>query len=437
MPSKTLRPLTILTDTWCSSGSVSPDGVLIQTGGYNDGERNARTIRPCPTCDWEEVPAALAVKRWYATSHQLPDGRAIIIGGRDQFNYEFYPSASAKVYDLPFLRQTTGPEENNLYPFVYLNVDGNLFIFANNRAILLNYKSNKVVRTYPQIPGPGARNYPSTGTSVLLPVGAGGDVAEVLICGGAPVGAYDKARQRQFLTALTTCGRLRITDVAPKWVMEQMPSPRVMADMILLPNGNVLMINGGKSGSAGWELGREPVLNPVIYQPAAPVGSRFMVDAAVSPKVRMYHSSAVLLRDGRVMVGGSNPHRYYNFTGVLYPTDTSLDAYSPDYLTGGARPVILPPYPQRLTYGGKFTLRVSGAAAPLKVTMVAPSFTTHSFSMNQRLLELGTTPAAGGAAGEIAVDVVAPPSPNLAPTGYYMLFAVSGGIPSVGVWVHI
>jgi Glyoxal oxidase N-terminus len=65
--SNLFRPLTVLTDTWCSSGSVAPDGTLIQTGGFNDGERVVRVFKPCldSTCDWVENQTALIVRRWY------------------------------------------------------------------------------------------------------------------------------------------------------------------------------------------------------------------------------------------------------------------------------------------------------------------------------------------------------------------------------------
>ncbi len=40
----TVRPLTILTDTWCSSGQFSPDGTLVQTGGDFDGFKVVRWV---------------------------------------------------------------------------------------------------------------------------------------------------------------------------------------------------------------------------------------------------------------------------------------------------------------------------------------------------------------------------------------------------------
>ncbi|KAB1203723.1 Galactose oxidase [Morella rubra] len=445
------RALFVQTDVWCSSGAVHPDGSLIQTGGFNDGERKVRVFKPCTDCDWQEIDNGLAARRWYATDHILPDGRQIIIGGRGQFNYEFYPKSggSEQLYSLPFLVQTNDEYiENNLYPFVFLNVDGNLFIFANNRAILFDYENNKIAKTYPEIPGGDPRSYPSTGSAVLLPLRnlqAQFVVAEVLVCGGAPKGSYTQATYDYFVGALNTCARIKITDPKPQWVMETMPTPRVMGDMTLLPDGNVLIINGASAGTAGWEYGRNPVLNPVLYRPDKARGSRFkLLKATTIP--RMYHSTAILLRDGRVLVGGSNPHVGYEFTNVLFPTELRLEAFYPPYLGAqysNLRPAIVSPLSQtKLTHGQKLIVRfsVTGILAPnlVSVTLVAPSFTTHSFSMNQRLLVLD--------AGKVTylrnyhayqVQVTTPSSGNLAPSGYYMLFVVHRGVPSNGIWVQI
>ncbi|KAL7600827.1 aldehyde oxidase GLOX1 [Lactuca sativa] len=449
--SNTLRPLMVLTDVWCSSGALDSNGSLVQIGGYNDGDHAVRVYRSCDKCDWEEMPSGLIQRRWYATSHILPDGRQIVIGGRRQFNYEFFPktSPSEKAQSLPFLVQTYDRWiENNLYPFVFLHTDGNLFIFANTHAILFNYTDNKVVKTYPEIPGGDPRNYPSSGSAVLLPMRIVQDivaVVEVLVCGGAPKGAYTNAKHGKFDGALDTCGRIMISDPNPQWVMETMPMGRVMGDMLLLPNGDVLVINGGSSGTAGWEHGRNPVLEPVIYKPDNSIGYRFEVqNPSIIP--RMYHSTAVLVRDGRVIVGGSNPHEKYTFTNVLYPTELRLEAFSPSYLdpsSSGLRPEILASvFRTQFEYGEQmviqFTVHDQVDMNLVLVTMVAPSFNTHSFSMNQRLLVLGggnTTKIIGTSYYEVVVT--APPTGNVSPVGYYLLFVVHQGIPSEGIWVHL
>lgn len=46
-----------------------------------------------------------------------------------------------------------------------------------------------------------------------------------------------------------------------------------------------------------------------MYDPDAPLGSRFSVDGLSASTVpRLYHSSATLLPDGSVFVSGSNPN---------------------------------------------------------------------------------------------------------------------------------
>ncbi|CAN6463679.1 unnamed protein product [Victoria cruziana] len=449
-------PLNVLTDTWCSSGATMPDGKLVQTGGWTTGGRNVRLLRPCDdqNCDWQEIAGGLAAPRWYASNHILPDGRQIVIGGRRQFTYEFYPKDGANpgtIY-FPFLLETFDyKSEDNLYPFVHLLPDGNLFIFANNQSIIFDYRRNVVVKRFPVMPGGGSRNYPSSGSSVMLPLMMNSDPAEikveVLICGGAPAGSFLLAENNgTYVDALTTCGRITVTDPSPEWSMETMPMPRVMNDMLLLPTGDVLIINGGSSGTAGWECARNPAFSPIIYRTWRESGSRFDVQNPTAIP-RMYHSTAILLRDGRILVGGSNTHRRYNFTG-LFPTDLSLERFSPDYFFSPSRPVISsPPSQTSLAYGQNFAVEfsVSGVnptEVPVFVTMIAPPFNTHSYSMNQRMLVLqwnGRVALKDDSNSSPAYEVwvSAPPSSAVAPPGYYLLFVVVAEAAGEGIWVHI
>ncbi len=64
--------------------------------------------------------------------------------------------------------------------------------------------------------------------------------------------------------------------------------------------------------------------------------------------------------------------------------------------------------------------------------LVRPSAVTHSFNQDQRLVALAFSTSPG------AVHPIAPPSPNLAPPGYYMLFLLSSrGVPSEAVFVRL
>lgn len=308
-----------------------------------------------------------------------------------------------------------------------------------------------MLRTFPQAPGGEPGCYPSTGSGVLLPLKnlqATLLEAEVLVCGGAPKGSYKRAIKSEFLGALTTCARIKINDSDPKWVMETMPGPRVMGDMVILPNDNVLIINGAALGTVGWEYGRGPVLNPVLYKTNNLIGSRFELQNS-SNTPRMYHSTAILVRDARVIVGGSNPHVGYNFTKVLFPTELSLEAFSPSYLEpdfSNVRPRIISPIYEsktKMNYGEKLEIRfeVEITLALDKnmvfVSVLAPPFNTHSFSMNQRLLVLDPNNMANVEGATYKIEVTMPGSPILAPPGFYIVCVVHKEIPSEGIWIQI
>ncbi|MCO5584234.1 hypothetical protein L7F22_038158 [Adiantum nelumboides] len=448
-----VRPLTLLTDTWCSSGGLNANGDLIQTGGYNDGASTVRRfISRCAnkkaSCDWQEAPNQLAVSRWYASNQILPDNRFIIVGGRRQFNYEFFPKLSGlnqpTTHPLDFLADTADRVENNLYPFLHLSIDGNLFIFANSKSILLDYHKNIVVRTFPDMPGGEAHNYPSTGSSVMLPLFASNNYqcVDILVCGGTSPMANIEANNDNFLEASKTCGRLRITEESPTWVMQTMPMARVMGDMLLLPTSDVLIINGAQRGSAGWGAARDPAFSPVLY---APYQKHFGV-LKPSTTPRLYHSSAILLPDGKILVAGGNTHINYDFTDPEFPTQTSMEAFSPPYLD----PLYAPYRPKIaillvangvVRYGSKFTLHFDVGtfvdANALQVNMLSAPFTTHSYSMNQRMIRLKYNDFKKLSSSRYQLLLEAPPTPIIAPPGYYLVFVVHSTIPSSGVWVRI
>ncbi|CAA0403687.1 unnamed protein product [Arabidopsis thaliana] len=445
-----LKPLGLSTDTWCSSGGLTVNGTLVSTGGYGGGANTARYLSSCENCKWEEYPQALAAKRWYSTQATLPGGKFFVIGGRDALNYEYIPEEgqnNRKLFDSLLLRQTDDPEENNLYPFVWLNTDGNLFIFANNRSILLSPKTNQVIKEFPQLPG-GARNYPGSGSSALLPIqlyvkNPKVIPAEVLVCGGSKQDAYYKAGKKIYEPALQDCARIRINSAKPRWKTEMMPTPRIMSDTVILPNGDILLVNGAKRGCSGWGYGKDPAFAPLLYKPHAARGKRFrQLKPTTIP--RMYHSSAIILPDGKVLVGGSNTNDGYKYN-VEFPTELRVEKFSPPYLDpalANIRPkIVTTGTPKQVKYGQFFNVKVDlkekGAnKGNLKVTMLAPAFTTHSISMNMRMLILGVNNVKPAGAG-YDIQAVAPPNGNIAPPGYYLIFAIYKGVPSTGEWIQV
>ena len=105
------------------------------------------------------------------------------------------------------------------------------------------------------------------------------------------------------------------------WETEDMPGPRNMNDVVLLPNGKLLIVNGAKKGKAGGGAGgggiaRDAALEAWVYDRAQPAGSRFKVMAA-SGIHRYYHSLALLLPDGDVLVMGSEQGEGRTWDGLL------------------------------------------------------------------------------------------------------------------------
>jgi hypothetical protein len=450
--SNRIRPLRLDTDPWCSSGAFLSNGTLLQTGGFHQGAKRVRYYRPCGgnhhQCDWIQSKKSLSDERWYASSQILPEhDRVVLVGGRRVFTYEFVPkiSPNEKSFNLPFLHQTNdrNSEGNNLYPFTHLSSDGNLFIFANRDSILLNLRHNRVIKTFPRIPGNGSRNYPSSGSSVLLPLDHKDNFqkVEVMVCGGSSTGALNAARRKRFIEGLRSCGRMVITGNKHRWEMDYMPEPRFLHDMIILPTGNILIINGAKHGCAGYDNARNASLEPYLYSPKKRLGKRFSV-LKKTMIARMYHSSATLLPDGRVLVAGSNPHGEYTFHNVAYPTELRLQAFVPHYMEKRYhtwRPSNLTIQKHAIRYGKEFNVTFLLGKRPsdeVRFSVYSPPFTTHAFAMNQRMLNLRCKRMVRSSKGWVHAVLEAPPSSVVAPSGYYLLTVVNGGIPSLSHWIQ-
>lgn len=67
-----------------------------------------------------------------------------------------------------------------------------------------------------------------------------------------------------------------------------------------------------------------------------------------------------------------------------------------------------------------------------KITMLRLSSVTHAFNQSQYINELSFSQCTGG------LSVTAPPSGNVAPPGYYLLFLLNGsGVPSVARIIQV
>lgn len=76
--------------------------------------------------------------------------------------------------------------------------------------------------------------------------------------------------------------------------------------MVALPDGTYLIMNSGQQVFAGFGLDTNLNHNAVLYDPSKPLHARMSVIANTTID-RLYHSEAILLQDGRILVSGSDP----------------------------------------------------------------------------------------------------------------------------------
>ena len=191
-----------------------------------------------------------------------------------------------------------------------------------------------------------------------------------------------------------------------------MNEPRRNLNAVLLPDGQVLAI-GGNRGTANYD---DPVLTPELFDPQTETWS-LMAPQAMP---RAYHSTAVLLPDGRVLSAGQT-----NGTG-----QTTVEMYSPPYLFAGPRPVIAGT-PSSAPYGTSFQIQTADAATIDEITLIRPGTVSHGVNFDQRSIALPFT------RGTSRITVEAPSSGAHAPPGWYMLFALRDGVPSIARWINV
>lgn len=140
---------------------------------------------------------------------------------------------------------------------------------------------------------------------------------------------------------------------------------------------------------------------------------------------RGYHSAAILLADGSVLMGGDRPGLWKS------GETTEHERYLPNYF-GLPRPA-LTAAPASVAYGAQFAVQTPTPASIAEVVLIKPGAVTHGFNMSQRLVECAIV---GTTATEVRVQ--APPDGNIAPPGPYLLFILTAArVPSLGRWIRL
>ncbi|KAG6836352.1 hypothetical protein H0H93_008908 [Arthromyces matolae] len=465
-----------------------------------DGSRAIRILNPCTDsdnwssskCQWFDDSSLLAMQkqRWYSTAEALADGSIVLIGGfvnggyinrnypntDPQFEggaaentYEFYPANGRGVTPLNFLIKTSGL---NAYAHAFLLNSGNMLVQANFSTMIWDYNKN-VETALPDMPGKVVRVYPASGAVAMLPLTPANNWnPTVLFCGGSDMPEQDwgnyanPAINTWDYPASQDCQRLTpepLDGSTPAYEQDDdMLEGRTMGQFITLPDGTMLVVNGGLNGTAGYatqtgqtasysempfgmSLASGPVGTPAIYNPNLPKGQRWSrPNFDTSNIARLYHSSAMLLPDGSVLIAGSNPNVDVN-TSTIFQTEYRAEIFYPSYFSASTRPVPTG-IPSNISYGGpyfdisipstSYTGSANAAAGNTTVVLLRGGFTTHAMNMGQRYVQLNNTFTVNND-GSITLHVAQAPNPYILQPGPALLFVTINGIPSNGTMVIV
>ncbi|MBN0045336.1 DUF1929 domain-containing protein [Streptomyces actuosus] len=363
---------------------------------------------------------------WYPSATELGNGDVMTFGGlredstgsvtNERFSY-------AQNQWLPLSQVNQSWSFWGLYPSMVLMQDGRLFytgshVFGNGTpgtgAAVYDIDANTIT----EVPGLQNKDQRDQSASVLLPPAQD---QRVLTVGGGNIDSNPDGNRLTDIIDLKAADPSYVAgpklpqgtvDLGNGPVPETGEQGKMYVSAVLLPDGKVLETGGGLHNRAN------PVYEASMFDPQT---STFDPVAA-DPEARGYHSSAFLLPDGRVMATGDNPgNGSWNH---------NVSIYTPPYLLKGERPTITSVIDTEWKYGD--TQRITVDHPVVKAELIRPAAVTHSSDPNQRFVDLPLSVDGDN------VDLNVTSNPDLAPPGYYMLFAVdANGVPSVAKWIHL
>jgi hypothetical protein len=402
---------------FCNGAAFLADGRLLLCGGHgdpggsptHDGHGLIETTGFDPVAETFQTLAPMNDLRWYPTVTTLSDGSALVLSGSTSRNPDLtwvlntlpqvYLPDTDSYRDLAYaFAQLENAEAHGseLYPRVFALPDGMAYkVGVDPSTWLLDTKDGGFWTRAPNTLQVRDRNY---GGAVLRVFP---NSSEIMVVGGSrpPLSGAEVIDARLLpQTGFTEVGAMH--------------TRRRHHGTTVLPDGRVL-VTGGCSGSG---FADTPVTAAEIF------ANGFWEVLPQSSAPRCYHSIALLLPDGSVLVGGGGQG-----DGIKVSENT-FERYYPDYYFK-ERPVISAS-PATVNYQAPFRIETPDVISRVALSRVAA--VTHAFDQNQRYVE---RPVDSMNAGAITVTV---PADGWTPPGDYLLFVVDEfGIPSEGRFVRV
>lgn len=406
---------------------------------------------------WTRILPDMPGARWYPTCTTLPDGRVIIVSGYAAHayatlnsDYEIFDGTTNSLVKRSSFRALLPYNfEFDLYPFLQVLPGGNLFVHSHDTSWLLSLNAANEpgigalgFTPFYNARSPNSRTYPGQGACVLLPLDPDTPTkANLLVVGGGggPHGSINPTTPASNTAEIFEFDSDVGLDVQAGWRFTRdgagnqtfLTNWRLMADAVLLPDGTVAIIGGAGAGEA--DDASPPIMWIESFDPAT---ETFTPRTGITVP-RLYHSTALLLPNGSVMMAGSTGARWSQSISGGSANEFRIEVYHPPYQFRGPRPVLRLPT-TALRYGRPLDIEIpTGPRRINKVALIRHGSTTHTNNMDQRYVGLKIT---GTTDTHVAVNL--PADGVLAPPGPYLLFVIGADanndpVPSLGSFVML
>jgi hypothetical protein len=388
------------TNVFCSGHSFLADGRLLVTGGNieNTGKGEPHTnIFDYRTNTWTRV-SNMNAGRWYPSNCTLGNGEVLVVSGTDE-NQQFNPLPQVWQIGGGWRSLTGAYKYLPYYPWMVLAPDGRVFCAGPDQSTAFLDTTG----TGSWTAGPDSNyGYRDFGSYALY------DIGKLLIVGGG--------------TPTNSAEVIDLNQSSPSWrPVSSMYYARRQLNTVVLPDGKVMAIGGTSGGGFNNFTGTER--STEMWDPDKDEWT-MMAGEQVE---RLYHSTAMLLPDGRILVAGG---------GLPGPTggggdNYNIEMYSPPYLFKGERPAITS-MQDSIAYGERFQVKSPDKKTVSEAVLIRLPSVTHSINMEQRRVPLDMVKKGKN------FEVTAPANGNICPPGYYMFFLVNKkGVPSVAKIIKV
>ena len=410
-------------DMFCPGIAYLSDGRLL----VNGGDSSPKTSIYDPSTQTWSAGAYMNIPRGYNADVLLTTGEVLTLGG--SWSGDFFAAKNGEVWSPAtgewslrsgiLAQPIIGPD-----PAGYYRGDNFLWLFA-------------VANGYVLHAGPSAEMHwiETSGDGSIVSAGTRGDdaysingkavqydVGKILKTGGGPAFENAWATADTYVIDINPALADPLNQAVVVTKTAPMAYPRAFANGVVLPNGQVLIV-GGQAYAVPFSDDLS-VLVPELWDPV----DETFTQLTPMQTPRNYHSTALLLPDGRVFVGGGG------LCGGCPADHPDAEIFSPPYLfnldgTPARRPKIVSA-PSTAQLGS--TMSVTTNTPVTAFAILRLSAATHSVDNDQRRVPLQII-----SASQNSYALSVPSDPGVVSPGYYMLFAINPqGTPSVAAIIQ-